>query len=83
MHCDLNVLDSIIFITQMCLHQQAKGILVNSFIELESHVIDSFVDVTTPPVDTVGPLLNLNHGDHQNRQDNESDVIIWLDDQSP
>ena len=26
MHCDLNVLDSIIFITQMCLHQAAAAL---------------------------------------------------------
>ena len=48
-------------------------------------MINSFVDVTTynSPLYIVGPLLNLNHGDHQNQQDNELDVIIWLDDQSP
>ena len=63
--------------------RQAKGILVNSFIELESHVINSFVNGTTPPIYTVGPLLNLNHGDHQNQQDSESNVIKWLDDQPP
>ena len=31
MYCDLNVLDSIIFITQMCLHQHAKA---QEFLEL-------------------------------------------------
>ena len=56
--------------------RQAKGILVNTVLELESHVIDSFVDGTTPPVYTVGPLLNSNHGDDQK-------VIRWLDDQPP
>ena len=63
--------------------RQAKGILVNSFIELESHVINSFVDGTTPPVYTMGPLLNLNHGDHHNQQDSGPNVIRWLDDQPP
>ncbi|KAL6347128.1 hypothetical protein AAG906_012709 [Vitis piasezkii] len=60
--------------------REAKGILVNTFMELESHVINSFANGTTPPVYTVGPLLNLNHGDLQ-KQDSKSDVIRWLDDQ--
>ncbi|KAJ9705921.1 hypothetical protein PVL29_003842 [Vitis rotundifolia] len=60
--------------------REAKGILVNTFVELESHVINSFANGTTPPVYTVGPLLNLNHGDHQ-KQDSDSDVLRWLDDQ--
>ncbi|KAJ9705922.1 hypothetical protein PVL29_003843 [Vitis rotundifolia] len=60
--------------------REAKGILVNTFMELESHVINSFANGTIPPVYTVGPLLKLNHGDHQ-KQDSDSDVIRWLDDQ--
>ena len=54
--------------------REAKGILVNTCMELEeSYVIDS----TTPPVYTVGPLLNLNRGDPNQM------IIRWLDDQPP
>ena len=60
--------------------RDAKGILVNTFVELESHVINSFVDGTTPPIYTVGPLLNLHNANHQ-KQDSDLDVIQWLDDQ--
>ncbi|RVX03587.1 UDP-glucose flavonoid 3-O-glucosyltransferase 6 [Vitis vinifera] len=60
--------------------REAKGILVNTFVELESHVINSFVDGTTPPIYTVGPLLNLQHANNQ-KQDSSLDVIRWLDDQ--
>ncbi|XP_002265067.1 anthocyanidin 3-O-glucosyltransferase 6 [Vitis vinifera] len=60
--------------------REAKGILVNTFVELESHVINSFVDGTTPPIYTVGPLLNLQHANNQ-KQDSGLDVIRWLDDQ--
>ncbi|XP_002265264.1 anthocyanidin 3-O-glucosyltransferase 2-like [Vitis vinifera] len=60
--------------------REAKGILVNTFVELESHVINSFVDGTTPPIYKVGPLLNLQHANNQ-KPDSDLDVIRWLDDQ--
>ncbi|XP_034679806.1 anthocyanidin 3-O-glucosyltransferase 2-like [Vitis riparia] len=68
------------FLNRVRRFREAKGILVNTFVELESHVINSFVDGTTPPVYTVGPLLNLHNANHQ-KQDSDLDVIQWLDDQ--
>ncbi|KAJ9705929.1 hypothetical protein PVL29_003848 [Vitis rotundifolia] len=64
------------FLDRVRSFRDAKGILVNTFVELESHVINSFVDSTTPPIYTVGPLLNLQHANNQ-----DLDVIRWLDDQ--
>ncbi|KAJ9705930.1 hypothetical protein PVL29_003849 [Vitis rotundifolia] len=68
------------FLDRVRRYRDAKGILVNTFVELESHVINSFVDGTTPPIYTVGPLLNLQHDNNQ-KQDGDLDVIRWLDDQ--
>ncbi|XP_002266044.2 putative UDP-glucose flavonoid 3-O-glucosyltransferase 3 [Vitis vinifera] len=69
---------STVFLDRPRRFRETKGILVNTFIELESHAINSFGNGTTPPVYPVGPLLNLKHD--QNR---ELDVIHWLDDQPP
>ncbi|XVE72397.1 hypothetical protein DITRI_Ditri11bG0036200 [Diplodiscus trichospermus] len=61
--------------------KDAKGIMVNTFWELESHAVDSLSDGMFPPVYPVGPILNLERasGGHQN-----SDTIMkWLDEQPP
>ena len=64
--------------------RETKGIIVNSFLELESYAIHSFSDATnTPPVYPVGPILNLNGEDsHVGSGDQRSDIIKWLDDQT-
>ncbi|RVX03590.1 putative UDP-glucose flavonoid 3-O-glucosyltransferase 3 [Vitis vinifera] len=69
---------STVFLDRPRRFRETKGILVNTFTELESRAINSFGNGTTPPVYPVGPLLNLKHD--QNR---ELDVIHWLDDQPP
>ncbi|KAJ9705928.1 hypothetical protein PVL29_003847 [Vitis rotundifolia] len=71
---------SMTFLNRVRRFREAKGILVNTFMELESHAINSFVDGKTPPIYTVGPLLNLHNADNQ-KQDGDLDVIQWLDDQ--
>lgn len=55
--------------------REAKGILVNSFMELESHALGSLSNGETPPVYPVGPILNLSSGG----TDEFSDLIKWLD----
>lgn len=63
--------------------REAKGIIVNTFMELESRAIESMAaDDGTPPVYPVGPLLNSNHGDQHNNKDYWG-VMKWLDDQPP
>ncbi|XVF71101.1 hypothetical protein PTKIN_Ptkin12aG0008100 [Pterospermum kingtungense] len=60
-------------------HRQVKGILVNTFSELESHAVSALFDGSLPPVYSVGPILNLDSASevHQN-----SDTIMkWLDEQ--
>ncbi|KAI7744753.1 hypothetical protein M8C21_016888 [Ambrosia artemisiifolia] len=59
--------------------REAKGIVVNSFLELETHAIESLTsDKSVPDVYPVGPVLNLEGGYMEN---SESDVIKWLDSQ--
>ncbi|KAM5551018.1 UDP-glycosyltransferase 71A16-like [Rosa sericea] len=59
--------------------RETKGILVNTFLELESHALHSLSDGKIPPVYPVGPLLNLKNDDDQQK----SDILEWLEDQPP
>ncbi|PQQ16073.1 UDP-glycosyltransferase 71A15 [Prunus yedoensis var. nudiflora] len=70
--------------------RETKGILVNSFLELEPHALRSLSDSQsqTPPVYPVGPLLNLKSNDPLqgrggNQANQKSDIFDWLDDQPP
>ncbi|KAL7611336.1 hypothetical protein Lser_V15G13926 [Lactuca serriola] len=61
--------------------REAKAIMINTFLELETHAVKSLsTQINIPPVYPVGPILNL-HGITGKGQD--SDVIRWLDDQPP
>ncbi|KAJ9558548.1 hypothetical protein OSB04_013162 [Centaurea solstitialis] len=63
--------------------KEAKGILVNTFLELETHAIESFSALETndfPTVYPVGPILNLNG---VAAKPLDSDIIGWLDGQQP
>ncbi|MFS7924878.1 putative flavonol 3-O-glucosyltransferase [Helianthus anomalus] len=60
--------------------RKAKGIMVNTFLELETHAMKSFSGTNFPPVYPVGPVLNL---DGVIRIVDESDVFSWLDSQPP
>ncbi|XP_027171929.1 anthocyanidin 3-O-glucosyltransferase 2-like [Coffea eugenioides] len=59
-------------------YRETKGIVINSFLELESHAIQVLSnDKTIPPVYPVGPILNLKGSDGQNQ---ETEMIMkWLD----
>ena len=63
--------------------RQVKGIMVNTFIELESHAIQSFSDTTMPPVYPVGPLLNTQSEESDGGQQDANAIMRWLDDQPP
>ncbi|MBA0797815.1 hypothetical protein Gohar_008475, partial [Gossypium harknessii] len=60
--------------------RKAKGIMINTFWELESHAISSLSNGSVPPVYPVGPILDLERKSevHQN-----SDIMKWLDEQPP
>ncbi|KAJ4980812.1 hypothetical protein NE237_031649 [Protea cynaroides] len=59
--------------------KEAKGIIVNTFAELEPHAVHSLsLDGSTPPVYPVGPLLDLQGLIHS--ESNQS-IKTWLDGQ--
>ncbi|KAG5242333.1 hypothetical protein OIU76_010731 [Salix suchowensis] len=58
--------------------REAKGIMVNTFYELESHALNSFSDGNFPPVYPVGPILSLNSHENHTRH---KDIMQWLDHQ--
>lgn len=60
--------------------REARGIIVNTFSELEPYAVESFADGQTPPVYTVGPVLDLGGQAHagSDRVD-RSKIMGWLD----
>ncbi|KAL0362177.1 UNVERIFIED_CONTAM: UDP-glycosyltransferase 71E1 [Sesamum calycinum] len=60
--------------------RETKGIIVNTFLELESHAMKSLsLDDNVPPVYSVGPIL---HSGNQNDRNLKYDEIMkWLDEQ--
>ena len=75
---------STVFLNRTRRFREMKRILVNTFIELESHAINTIANGTTPPVYPVGPMLNLKLGDNHNHISFDLDqMLTWLDDQPP
>ncbi|XP_038896918.1 putative UDP-glucose flavonoid 3-O-glucosyltransferase 3 [Benincasa hispida] len=65
------------------MRSEVKGILINTFEEMESHVICSLSTDSTlqlPPLYSVGPVLHLNKPIETM---DGGDVLKWLDDQPP
>ncbi|KAK7300958.1 hypothetical protein RJT34_11811 [Clitoria ternatea] len=66
--------------------RDAKGIIVNTFSELEQGYIDALFDgqSQTPHIYAVGPLIDLKGGPHPNLDQNQHESILkWLDEQPP
>jgi len=63
-----------------------KGIIVNSFSDLEKHVIDALSEGQSqaPPIYDVGPLIDLKGQPNPNLDQAQHDKILkWLDEQPP
>ncbi|KAG8496153.1 hypothetical protein CXB51_009278 [Gossypium anomalum] len=60
--------------------RKAKGIMISTFWELESHAISSLSDASALPVYPVGPILNL---ESESEVHQSSDIMKWLDEQPP
>ncbi|KAI4306621.1 hypothetical protein L6164_029882 [Bauhinia variegata] len=59
-----------------------KGIIVNTFSELEQHVIDALSVTQMPPVYAVGPVIDLKGQRNPNLDQAQHDKIMkWLDNQ--
>uniref|UniRef100_A0A803MCP3 Glycosyltransferase n=2 Tax=Chenopodium quinoa TaxID=63459 RepID=A0A803MCP3_CHEQI len=74
------------FLDQFCEFKKSKGIIVNTFTELETFGVQSLFDQASkngmPAFYPVGPILELDtkhRGGH--RVDDEESIIKWLDDQ--
>nr|GMD85388.1 anthocyanidin 3-O-glucosyltransferase 2-like [Ipomoea batatas] len=62
--------------------RRAKGIIVNTFFDLERHALEALSnDDRVPPIYPVGPILNLDHHPKKNQQDSANHILKWLDDQ--
>ncbi|KAJ4705641.1 Glycosyltransferase [Melia azedarach] len=64
--------------------RQTKGIIVNSFLELQSHAINSLSDGKTPPIFPVGPVLSIkgeNYDLGPGGAQKKAEIMTWLDDQ--
>ncbi|KAI3523884.1 hypothetical protein L1887_02366 [Cichorium endivia] len=61
-------------------YREAKGIIVNTFEELEKHALESFSrsNANIPPVFPVGPILNLKNSTNDGKADK---IMAWLNDQ--
>ncbi|XP_010260884.2 PREDICTED: UDP-glycosyltransferase 71K1-like [Nelumbo nucifera] len=65
--------------------KETKGIIINTFDELESHAINSLSDGQTPKVYPVGPLLDLEgRSSHSLSHPTQyKEIMKWLDEQPP
>ncbi|KAJ7964157.1 Glycosyltransferase [Quillaja saponaria] len=64
-------------------YRDIKGIIVNSFSELETYAIGS-INGHVPTVYAVGPLIDFKGPPHPNLdQAHQDNIMKWLDDQSP
>jgi hypothetical protein len=57
--------------------KETKGIIINTFIELEPYAINSFSNAKIPTVYPVGPIMNLKGETHMGSEE----IMKWLDDQ--
>ncbi|KAG5252522.1 anthocyanidin O-glucosyltransferase [Salix suchowensis] len=65
---------------------EARGILVNTFIEFESHAVTSLSNGRTPPIYPVGPIIRQKRDGHDVGSEQSNDyrnMVEWLDDQPP
>ncbi|MCD9638920.1 hypothetical protein HAX54_023094 [Datura stramonium] len=63
--------------------KETRGILINTFAELEPHALNSVTsDPELPPVYTVGPNLDL-EGQKGKEENNKEEIMKWLEDQPP
>lgn len=66
-------------------YRKAKGIIINTFAELEIHQLDAYKNnisvseqVPLPPIYPIGPILNQSKSQLESE---EAEIINWLDDQ--
>ncbi|KAI5681634.1 hypothetical protein M9H77_02862 [Catharanthus roseus] len=71
-----------LFLNQAKRYRETKGIIINTFLELESHAVQALSkDSNIPPVYTIGPLLNLKSEGVESQESDELMILKWLDHQ--
>ncbi|KAI4308611.1 hypothetical protein L6164_031667 [Bauhinia variegata] len=65
--------------------KETKGILVNSFLDLESRAVSSLSTQDFPLVYTVGPLINqkIQNNIQSDKREQHEEIMKWLDEQAP
>ncbi|XP_059284654.1 anthocyanidin 3-O-glucosyltransferase 2-like [Lycium ferocissimum] len=72
---------STVFLNHARRFRETKGIMVNTFVELESYALKALSDdEKIPPIYSVGPILNLGGGNDGHGKEYDS-IMKWLDDQ--
>ena len=73
-----------IFLQNARRYVETKGIIINTFSELEPHALNSFSASQVPPIYPIGPVLDLAGPAqwHPDRAQHER-IMRWLDDQPP
>ena len=80
----LNKETSPLILSQYRMMKKSKGFLVNTFMELESNMIQSLSHGEFPPIYPMGPIINLNpSGGLGGTDDNTTDIVTWLDGHPP
>ncbi|GAB2259789.1 hypothetical protein Droror1_Dr00010644 [Drosera rotundifolia] len=65
-------------------YRDAKGIIVNTFEELESYVVHTLSeDPMIPKIYPVGPIVHVNAQINEGKEAQKDEIIRWLDDQPP
>ncbi|XP_027333534.1 UDP-glycosyltransferase 71K1-like [Abrus precatorius] len=62
--------------------KDAKGIIINTFSELEKYAIDALSHGETPPIYAVGPLIDLKVKGNLDQAKHDK-ILKWLDEQPP
>ncbi|KAL5580769.1 hypothetical protein UlMin_013211 [Ulmus minor] len=64
--------------------KDTKGIIVNSFVELEPQALNLLSDGQMPPIYMAGPVIDLKGQPHPSLDQAQSDSVMkWLDEQPP
>ncbi|KAK3444629.1 hypothetical protein EUGRSUZ_A00927 [Eucalyptus grandis] len=65
--------------------RETRGILVNTFTELEPHAVEALAGLGAPPVYPVGPIVNIKVESRRGTEGNNSpkgfEILEWLDQQ--
>ncbi|XP_050370469.1 UDP-glycosyltransferase 43-like [Argentina anserina] len=69
------------YLTHTARYKQPKGIVVNTFKELEPHALSSLAISDVPRIHAIGPVVDFNGPAHWQSPDHYESVVKWLDDQ--